>query len=258
MKGRQLLQALLLIAALVALVLAWPAIARTARKPRIADWVPTEDPGTVLTVIMAETAEHPGRSYVLSIGATNFGIDVNCTPPTGYTQMRAKVYEESDGVLGDKDESFSSSLTDSASTPKANESTSGFGGFLPRGHLVTELDFSDDVKTKATVAPPMDIRRGAETDWTPLAIVWDQGVLLEWSQNTQHLMIRRSGLPGHAAPVWNGGGFWVGDKGCQFTEDTQIARLFRTRVPSMREGPQNVQIRIIAFDDGIQTDIKVR
>ncbi len=258
MKGKQLLQAMLLVAALVALVLAWPAIARSARKPRIGEWVPGEDPGTVLTVVMNETPTRSHRSYVLSLGSENFGLDISCPPPAGYTELRSRLYRESDGVLGETGEPYSSSITNTSPTPSATEQISGFGGFQTAGHLLAEVTFSDDLKVKAMVAPPMEIRRGAETDWAPLAVVWDLGVLIEWSQTKDHLLVRRSALTGHAAPVWNGGGFTVGGKGCQFTDDMQVARLFRARVPELRDGYQNVQLTIYVMDDGIRTDVTVR
>ena len=260
MKGRQVLQLLLVIGVLVALVLAWPKIAKTARNPRIGDWVPTEDPGTQLLVGLV-AGQGAGRQYALAIGAVNFSCDINCEltgGSIGYGEVDVKVYGETDGELGDRGEPCAFTLKNTSPATSPTENIAGFAGYQPNGHLLVEILFSDSMKTKAMVGPPMNFQPGAETGWQPLAAIWDLGVLLEWSQTKEHLLIRRSGLPGQPAPTWSGGSFLVGDKGCQFTDDTQIARLFRARVPSHRKGDQNVNIIVTAEDEGITTIIRVK
>lgn len=252
MKGKQILLWALTVACLVALLLAWPTIAGMARKPRVGDWVPNEDPGTLLIV------RQEGRSCTLALGQQHYSCDVACNGDAGAQTLQASIYAERDGELGEAGDRVQNRSKTTGHRPQHEMSIAGGGGYLGEGHLLVEVGFSDGASTKATVGPPIDIGTGTQTGWKMLAVAWDLGVLIEWSQTKQHLLIRRNGLPGAVPPTWGNGQFRVGEQGCAFTEDTQIARLFRARVPELRDGVQNVTVTILAVDDEIFTTIAVK
>lgn len=249
MSSKNVFVIVLCVAALVALAFAWPHLAAMQRKPRVGDWVPAEDPGTAVTVTQS------GVRFQAAIGRDHFAFDLFDANGAGMTGVDAFVYAERDGVLGEKGEDVQGRANVSMASPQSRWGMASGTGYRSGGHLCARFTFDDGFVAKVAAGPPIDLQPGVETDWRTLAIVWDLGVLVEWKQTKEHLLVRRSGLPGGPTPAWAGGTFAVNEKACQFVEDTQVARMFRTRVPELGPGECNVTVKVVARDDGVAVDV---
>ncbi len=243
----------LAVAAVAALWFLWPTISGS-RGPRpatrIDGWVPTEDPGTTLRV------SSPGRVEFYALGADHHAVDAACGDQVRCTEIAGMVYREQDGTPGPNAEAPDASFENRPGEPTSSQTMDGQFGYRGGRSLRGKVTYDDGVVSEAIVGAPVQFVARGTTPWQLLAALPNFGVLLEWSQTEEHLLIRRSTLPGAAAPVWgHHGSVQVFDAACQFADDTQVAQLFRARVPQLRSGERNVQVFV---DVGDAAEISLR
>ncbi len=252
MKGTHIWKILLALAALAALVLSWATIARSARNPVMGDWVPDEDPGTILVLA------HDGRTERFAFGPHNHQLQVH-SRAEGYTRIQGYVRTTREGVLppddmpiGIQDLTFGSPLTTTDSVLA--------GGFEGPNHWLVVLQLDGGKATKVTLAPPIDVRRGTATSWQPLAALHSLGVVVEWQQTQDELLVRIQAAPGAPPLKWHQGLLQVLEVRCQFATDGdhQVARVPLASVPSLADGPRNVVVDLSVGDDGLQGDVRVK
>lgn len=253
---RPVLLAAAVLAAMVALAFAWPAIGagwQPRGQERTGGWYPEDDPGTLLVLA------HQGRVERYAFGAEHYCADLDCEPARGFLRFVAKRYVESDGRAGGDGEGGVGTFSRDAGNPESGAIATVGPGYRGGCQLDIRMQFGDGQSTRAILGPPLSPGAGASTPWQLLVALPELGVLLEWSQTPEHLLIRRSALPEVAPPAWAGASFRVREAACTFADGTQIARLFRARVPRLPDGDCNVQVQVAVDDAGaIRTDVVAR
>jgi len=238
--------------ALVGLVIAWPAIAGTSRRPRIGDWVPETDPGTHLALI------HRDRQELFGFGENFHCVDMQSQGPQGYLQLETLVYAERDGKLGHEGEGSTNSLVGKYQGILTDQ-TSLSGGYRDNHFLHAELQHQDGVTSTVIVGPPIDIQERATTAWRPLVAI-PHGFAVEWRQTASALELRRVTLPGATEPQWNGGQLQIQNGTARANYDwvANSISVPRTNLPFPSLGPAHVLVFVEATPTGVNVGITLK